>query len=309
MTGSDVLTVVSTPGGPLVAAVSAGAAAGVIASSVRSRPTRLRRGPLRESRGSDRTLIESSAALTSTRAAPAVVTRALHNAALDVDPGRAVRTWLVALAVSVAAGVVASIGPIVIFVVAAGPPAALTALRGRRAALRRRHLPVALDTVASSLRSGRSVAGSLEALSRNDDPLSDELATVAARAGAGRPLSEVVAEWSGTDDADTRLAGAALATAAELGGPAASALETTAQSLRERAASDGVVDALSVQARMSAWLLTVAPLGFAAMMTGIDPAAGHFLFGTPVGWACLALGLGLDLAGGLWMHRMVRKAR
>lgn len=240
---------------------------------------------------------------------PPAARRAIADASLAVDAHSAFWGWIGAVVCTVASAPILSTGPLVVAVTVAAPPVAVFALRGRRAARRKRQLPDALDTVASSLRSGRSVAGAIAALADGAGTLNAELRPVVVRAESGRPLAAVLADWADDSDADTRLAGAALATAAELGGPGATALETTAQSLRDRAEADGLVEALSVQARLSAWLLTLAPVAFAGVMTGIDPRAGQFLFNTPIGWLCLAAGLGLDVLGGFWMHTMVRKTR
>ena len=56
-------------------------------------------------------------------------------------------------------------------------------------------------------------------------------------------------------------------------------------------------------------MLTLAPIGFAFLLTSLDPAAGRVLLGTPIGWLCIALGLGLDGVGAWWMARLVRQAR
>jgi tight adherence protein B len=65
------------------------------------------------------------------------------------------------------------------------------------------------------------------------------------------------------------------------------------------------VRALATQARASAWLLAVAPIGFAALMSTVEPRAVGFLVATPIGWACLATGIALDVVGAVWMARVV----
>jgi tight adherence protein B len=89
----------------------------------------------------------------------------------------------------------------------------------------------------------------------------------------------------------------------------ARAVDAVAATLRERREVQGEVVALATQARTSAGLLVVAPLGFAALVSTIEPGAVEFLVGTPLGWACLAGGLGLDALGAVWMQRIVRSQR
>ncbi|HEU5083238.1 MAG TPA: hypothetical protein VFU14_07865, partial [Acidimicrobiales bacterium] len=67
--------------------------------------------------------------------------------------------------------------------------------------------------------------------------------------------------------------------------------------------------ALATQGKASAAVLTLAPLGFAFLLTSLDPSAGRFLLGTPVGWLCIAVGLTLDAVGAWWMAALVRRAR
>lgn len=81
-----------------------------------------------------------------------------------------------------------------------------------------------------------------------------------------------------------------------------------AATLRERRELAGEVRSLAVQARASAAVLALAPLGFAALVATIQPSAIVFLVRTPVGLSCLALGLALQTTGTLWMARITRAA-
>jgi tight adherence protein B len=78
-----------------------------------------------------------------------------------------------------------------------------------------------------------------------------------------------------------------------------------ADTLRERRALRREVRALSAQARASAAVVAVAPLGFAVVMAATDEATAAFLFGSPAGLACVVVGLGLELAGWRWMQHIV----
>ena len=83
----------------------------------------------------------------------------------------------------------------------------------------------------------------------------------------------------------------------------ARAVDRVAATLRERRELRAEVRALATQARASAGVLAVAPLAFAALVSTIEPGVVGFLVTTPVGLACLAVGLGLDGLGALWMAR------
>ncbi len=240
----------------------------------------------------------------------------MTRAGVDTDHRVLVQTWLAAVAVAGAASVVVGGGPVLVGAAVVGPPAAVLAAQGRAAAQRARQLPLALDAVAAGLRGGASLRAAIADAASVGGALGAELTTIAAQAGNGRPLADALAQWADEWGAPTRpgaaanrLAGAALVVAAELGGPGAAAIDAAAISLRERSAADDEIAALSVQARLSALLLTLTPVGFAFLLTSLDPTSAHFLLGTRAGWACITGGLLLDVAGAIWMGRLVRRAR
>lgn len=265
----------------------------------------------RTSRGwcTDRTRARVGIPTRPPRPGPVTVQRALTSAAVDVDARTALHLWGTAVAVACAAALVMGGGPVLVATALLGPPAAVVAARHRERRRRTAQLPLALEAVASGMRGGAALRIAIADAAALGGPLGDELDRIATHAAGGRPLPEVLAEWAdGGTGADTRLAGAALVLAAELGGPGADAVDAAARSLRERAAADDEIAALSVQARLSAGLLTVAPLCFSFLLASLDPTSARFLFGTRAGWACIAVGLVLDLLGAMWMARLVRSS-
>jgi tight adherence protein B len=203
-------------------------------------------------------------------------------------------------------------GPSAVLALAAAAAAVpVTAgLRSRAAERSRRdhQMPGALERLATALRSGASLPQALREVGEAlDPPLGSEMATLARAAERGRPLRDVLDEWSAThDDPGTRLAATALVLATVVGSTPARAIDGVAATVRERLDLAAERRALAVQARTSALVLSVAPVGFAALLVVGDTAAAGFLLGTPAGWACLALGLALDVAGAWWMTRLSR---
>jgi tight adherence protein B len=201
-------------------------------------------------------------------------------------------------------------GPVIALLVAASAGPLLGRARARSAVRGRRHrqLPSALERLATALRSGTSLAMALDEVGAAlDPPLGPELAALARDAARGRALQDVLTGWSEVhDDAGTRLAATALVLAAGVGSAPGRALDGVAATLRERLDLADERRALATQARTSALVLSAAPVGFAVVLVLGDAAASEFLLGTPAGWLCLVLGVGLDALGAWWMSRLSR---
>ena len=115
-------------------------------------------------------------------------------------------------------------------------------------------------------------------------------------AGAEQPgaddLRDVAACWQ-----------VAEATGAGLGG----ALEEVAAAAGERSAHRARVSAQLAGVRTTGWLLAALPLIGMALAASVGARPWRVLLGSPVGFGLLLLGLGLDAAGVLWLHRMARR--
>ena len=82
-------------------------------------------------------------------------------------------------------------------------------------------------------------------------------------------------------------------------------LDRAAATLRDREAVGNERVAQSAQARLSARVLTILPIAFGGWTLLTTPTVQHF-FLTPIGVACLLLGLGLNAGGWLLMRRVSR---
>jgi len=160
--------------------------------------------------------------------------------------------------------------------------------------------PGLLDTVARQVRSGSSLtAAALEAIDRSS-PLGD----VVDRLVAGSSLTEALAAVDARDT-DLALTVQALSATAHLGGPVAATLDEAAAVLRERAAARAERRAHSSQARLSARVLTVVPLGFATWSAIASQRTRDVYLSTGAGGICAVCGLVLNLVGWRWMRRIV----
>lgn len=236
---------------------------------------------------------------------------ALASADVETDPSTVWALWCVGVPVlalltlvlvgpvpAVTAGVVSALAPAV----------ALRAFCGRADARVDAGLPSALEAVARGLRTGASLRQAVaEAAGRTPGALGHELQRVATQAQRGAPLVGALENMAQRRPLPgVRLAVAALCLGAETGGAQAQAVDGVATTLRDRLAVIAEVRALSSQARLSAVVISVAPLGFGAFAAATDPRTAEFLFHTLGGTVLLVAGGLLDGLGWIWMNRLAR---
>ena len=169
--------------------------------------------------------------------------------------------------------------------------------------------PSVADEIGAGLRSGASLLQALEGATGRGGLAGAHLAAVLRPVDRGGALAEAAGRWAA---AATEVGEVVVAQAVELAATSGHAtpllFDTVADGLRERAALAGEVRAQTAQARASALALGLLPLGFTALLALTDPSIPRFLVGSELGWACLALGLALEAAGGWWMHRIISGA-
>lgn len=226
------------------------------------------------------------------------------------------RWWRLALAAPLVVGASAAVlggagaGVAGVLATVTAEAVALRLASGRADARLARSVPDALDAVARSCRAGSSVVSSLGSLGPADGPAGAVFAEVARRVERGVSLGAALDDVVDTHrEPSVRLAAAALLVGAETGAAPARAVEGVAATLRDRAALEREAAGHATQATASAAVLVVAPVGFGVVAIVTDPRVGGFLFGSPIGWACLVAGVVLDVVGAWWMSCMVKAAR
>ncbi|GIF63697.1 hypothetical protein Ais01nite_17320 [Asanoa ishikariensis] len=192
--------------------------------------------------------------------------------------------------------------------------ALLTALYPRIRERRRRQsfadqLPDALALIVSSLRSGFSLTQSLDAVVRDapPGPLAVELGRAMAEVRLGADLADSLdraAERAGNQD----LAWAVIAIRIqhETGGNLAETLETTVDTIRERARLRRHVRALSAEGRLSAYLLLGLPVAIGAWMFLVSRDYLSVLWTTTAGLVMLVAAGLLMVLGAFWMSRWLK---
>lgn len=227
-------------------------------------------------------------------------------------PGAPEMTWPWAVRVLAGAAVILALrAPVALLVLLALGLAARAGLRARdrQAAARDldRELPAVVDDVAAAMASGASLLQALVAASGQAGTLRRELGLALGRQARGLKLQEVLDDWAvHRPAAGIGLLADALALAGASGGSQVAALRSVGDTLREREALQREVGAMAAQAQLSAAVLVVTPAAFAAVVAVADHRIAAFLLASPLGWACLVAGAGLDGAGAWWMRRLVR---
>ncbi|MEY2469139.1 MAG: tight adherence protein [Actinomycetota bacterium] len=195
--------------------------------------------------------------------------------------------------------------------VAALPVVAASVMHARAEASYDTNLAQFLDAVGRSIRSGGSIASAIdEAAAVARGAVASDTRRVAAGVQRGQPITRALDSWIRTRErGSVRLAVGALGLAVETGGPPARVIEEVSSALRQRQQLEGEARALAAQARLSALVVGLAPIAFAALTCITDRKNAHLLFGTPIGLACVTVGLILDALGALWMRRISESVR
>jgi tight adherence protein B len=158
------------------------------------------------------------------------------------------------------------------------------------------------DHAARELRSGASLTAAVANATASQPAMSPVTGPILRRVSRGHALLDAF----DVADASTAagLALAVLRSCARFGGPAAAPLERAAATLRSRQAIAAEQQAQSAQARLSARVLTVVPIGLLALLAASDPKV-RAAIGTPAGLTAVALGAALNAVGALWMRRII----
>lgn len=207
---------------------------------------------------------------------------------------------LVAVAVSAVIAVVGSIA-----LLASAPPA-LRALDARRARRVQAAIPGLLRRVADELRSGGTIVTAIDAVASTPGPIAASMTRVLGEVHLGASLIDGLERWAAhAETADVRVVAGALSIAEELGGPSATALDGLASSFEDRLAVIAEARALSTQARLSAWIVGLAPIAFLGFTALSDATALRVLTTSGPGRVCLAVGLLLEALAMAWIRRIV----
>jgi Flp pilus assembly protein TadB len=178
----------------------------------------------------------------------------------------------------------------------------------RRRAAFAEQLPDLLQLVASSLKSGFSLAQGLDAVIREGaQPAASEFARALSLARLGVDQADALQRVADRMACmDLQWAVMVIRIQREVGGRLAEVLTTAVGTMRERSHLRHQVKALSAEGRLSAYILVALPIGIGLWMFITDRAYMRLLYTNTIGIFMLVGAVVLIGLGALWMRKVVR---
>jgi tight adherence protein B len=183
----------------------------------------------------------------------------------------------------------------------------LAVLQRRRRNRLNEQLIDGLVTLANGLRAGLNLVQSMKLIETNGQPpLSQEFGLMLREFEHGTSLDDVLRRASRRLKIHNyKLLFAAMETARQRGGNLAATLDRLSESLREILRLEEKVKALTAENRMSARIMGLMPLAILVVFYMIDESWVGVLFSTDWGFILLIVAGVLNLAGFLWIRKIV----
>jgi tight adherence protein B len=166
----------------------------------------------------------------------------------------------------------------------------------------------AVGAVASALRSGRSLIQSLEVTADEvNAPLGVMLSESVDRMALGVSFEEVLDELvDQIGTADARLVTGVLRLHRRTGGALAASLDDVSRTLRARRDGARELRSLTAQARLSAAILGLLPLGFFLFLSVVARRDVETAYRTTAGATAIGIGLALQGLAFMWIRLLLR---
>jgi tight adherence protein B len=166
----------------------------------------------------------------------------------------------------------------------------------------------AVASIGSALRTGLSLTQALARAGREiPPPLGPSLSRVADRTALGIPLDDALTGWlDEIRSTDARLVVGVLRLHRRTGGASPRVLDELARTLRERRSGAREVRSLTAQARLSAAILGLLPIGFFLFLSTTSRGDIEAAARTGVGLVSMGVGFTLQLLAYLWIRNLLR---
>ncbi|WP_066314412.1 type II secretion system F family protein [Bacillus sp. FJAT-29814] len=180
--------------------------------------------------------------------------------------------------------------------------------RKKRLALLSYQLIEVLGMMANSLRAGFSFMQAIQLVGKEvTDPIGPEFERIVRQTGLGIPLEEIFEELvERLPNKELEVVVRAILAQRKSGGNLAELLETMEETIRGRVRILEELNTLTSQGRLSAWIITMLPVGlglYLALVTGdyFQPMLDH-----PLGWTLLFVSIVSNIIGWLFIQKIIK---
>ena len=171
-----------------------------------------------------------------------------------------------------------------------------------------RAFPDTIDMMTSAIRAGHAFNQAMQLVGDEaPDPVGIEFKRTFEQYNLGLNLREALMNLAErVDSLDLRLFITAILLQRETGGNLTEILEKISYTIRERFKLIGQIKTYTAQGRMSAWIVGSLPMGFMAIITGLNPNYLKPLFEDKLGHVFIAVSAFLQIAGFFIIRKIVR---
>jgi tight adherence protein B len=168
-------------------------------------------------------------------------------------------------------------------------------------------LPEAIDLVGRALRAGHPLtAGFKMAADDGVEPVAGEFRRVFEEQRFGLPLQESLLGMADRVNlVDVRILVTAILIQREVGGNLAEILDNLASVVRARFTIRRQLRVFTAQGRMTGYLLAALPLILFSILYMLNPGYMSILFTDPIGKILVAVAIGMQLIGLLWIRKII----
>lgn len=185
----------------------------------------------------------------------------------------------------------------------------LIVVRALRVNQMRKVLPQALQAVADAVRSGQTLAEALELVSKEiKGPLGAEFAQAHSQIGLGQsPIGVMNRMIDRVPLPEFRIFATAVVVHRRAGGNLSLLTERMAHAARDRQDVRNHLLAVSAGSRLSAWGMVIGSILAVGILASLEPQYVQSFVEHPKGPWLVALAVGLQCVGGLWVWRILRQ--
>jgi tight adherence protein B len=181
--------------------------------------------------------------------------------------------------------------------------------RERRSRKLSEQLPEAVDMMARSLRAGHALTSAFQLVaSEMPEPIAVEFARAYEQQRLGMSVERAVREMAARapGNADLKIFAVCTVIQKETGGNLSEILDGLGRTVRDRYRFFGKLRTLTAEARASAWVVSLTPLGIALFLVVTQPGYMRTLLVDPLGQQILAVGMVAWSAGAVWFQRLTK---